>query len=1249
MTGHTDTPEGLPVGLAVEPATREVPDQPLPQLVVRDDEDREREGRKPVDEPELLDAEHRAHTRDVDEHERERRLEEESEVQLVVLHALVEQRQTTRLADQDVRPLHNHDRRPERGLRGPEDPEALADREAPVRETLRHEVALDVAVVRQLVGRDALRVEHHEEAVESGKRLHNSDLEVRERDQALRHQVVVLRTRRTPHDVLLLLLVRQRDGRHHVGTQVDAQNQHRRERKRDLQDQVHNERRDLRDVRRQRVRDRLLQVVEDQTALQHTVHDRREVVVHQDHVRSLLRHVHTGDTHADTDVGGGHSLRVVDTVTRHGHNLLRTTVRLLDLEVLHNQKLLRRRRTREHETVLPREVERPLPVAVHRLRVPARDTRSLNSHRSDRLLLVTLQASEHPVAVRLQVRARLARLRQKLRKDHVLLSPAVLRDDTDVTRDGGGRLRLVTRHHDDTDRRLPAHLHGTGHGRTRGVLQGDQTQEHNLRLEVRRRRALNALGRQVRAHKRDLRLARNRHRLRRSSLHRLTLLVRLTRRPRVRLEHRLVEVVLLLVVANRSLEALHRLNVHLGEREHTQTVRRKLGVRLSESGAVRVGQRGRVAVRSDRVRAEVEHDVRSSLDPRHEVLALAQRPHVRRHRHPLVLRVERQLVHRLVLQPRRSHARPVLLALLQRPRAVLAPAQLALQHLLHRVDRHRQERVRRRRRVALLVPDARHSGVLELLQALLVEDQDRALRRVAVHVLARRPRQLLPPARRHTAAGLLVLRLLELRRPAEGRALHQLVVDRAALAGRLRAPRRALERVGRQHLALHVRPHRRHLVHRQRARLVGADHTRRPERLHSLQVLHQHHDVLHPLRRQRQRHRHRRQQTLRHVRHNDTDREHDGVHRDSLVQRDVDDQEHHSEHNRDRRDDLHEPVQLLPDRRVVLHLLRLEHHHVVPAHHRLVARRHSHAPRLAERDVRALHHNVLLAQRGQRRVLRHRRALLHLERLAGQRRLHDREPALRAQHTHVARDLVSQLDVQHVARHDQAGVHGRLRAVAHHARLALTHRLELLHHLSRRSLLLVREDRRDQHDREQHNAEEKVLLARASRRALNTVRNEAQHTSGNQKHREETRELQQELHNLRQVLRRGQRVLAVDVDHLVHLVRRQTLRVRRVLHVDVPGVALLQVEHLVVVLRAREVRARELAVHRELVQVTHLLRRLQVAHVALHPGLRLLLQLVARRAALPKDILLQLGRLLLRGCRLSRHSRPPASLFLSFR
>ena len=66
------------------------------------------------------------------------------------------------------------------------------------------------------------------------------------------------------HDVALGLLVRQRDGRHHVGAEVDAEDGDSAERQRNVGNDEQQERRDFRYVAGQRVGNGLFEVVENQ-------------------------------------------------------------------------------------------------------------------------------------------------------------------------------------------------------------------------------------------------------------------------------------------------------------------------------------------------------------------------------------------------------------------------------------------------------------------------------------------------------------------------------------------------------------------------------------------------------------------------------------------------------------------------------------------------------------------------------------------------------------------------------------------------------------------------------------------------------------------------------------------------------------------------------------------------------------------------------------------------------------------------
>ena len=79
----------------------------------------------------------------------------------------------------------------------------------------------------------------------------------------------------------------------------------------------------LADVRREQEAQELADVGEDAAPLADRGDDRGEVVVGEDHVRRLLRHVGAGDAHRDADVGRLQRRRVVDAVAGHGDDVAR--------------------------------------------------------------------------------------------------------------------------------------------------------------------------------------------------------------------------------------------------------------------------------------------------------------------------------------------------------------------------------------------------------------------------------------------------------------------------------------------------------------------------------------------------------------------------------------------------------------------------------------------------------------------------------------------------------------------------------------------------------------------------------------------------------------------------------------------------------------------------------------------------------------------------------------------------------------
>lgn len=78
---------------------------------------------------------------------------------------------------------------------------------------------------------------------------------------------------------------------HHVGAQVDAEDGDRSQRKRNAGDDEEEEGRDLRDVTGQRVRDGLLQVVEDETTCSDQKHKEERKMVLCRHLRLVYLNI----------------------------------------------------------------------------------------------------------------------------------------------------------------------------------------------------------------------------------------------------------------------------------------------------------------------------------------------------------------------------------------------------------------------------------------------------------------------------------------------------------------------------------------------------------------------------------------------------------------------------------------------------------------------------------------------------------------------------------------------------------------------------------------------------------------------------------------------------------------------------------------------------------------------------------------------------------------------------------------------
>jgi len=98
-------------------------------------------------------------------------------------------------------------------------------------------------------GSHTVVVQHVEVGEETGRGLHDTDLEVSEGNQLSVHQVITLGvTGVTFHDIELGVLISEGDSGNHIGTEINTENEHGGKRQRNLEQDEEDERKDLRNV-----------------------------------------------------------------------------------------------------------------------------------------------------------------------------------------------------------------------------------------------------------------------------------------------------------------------------------------------------------------------------------------------------------------------------------------------------------------------------------------------------------------------------------------------------------------------------------------------------------------------------------------------------------------------------------------------------------------------------------------------------------------------------------------------------------------------------------------------------------------------------------------------------------------------------------------------------------------------------------------------------------------------------------------
>ena len=137
--------------------------------------------------------------------------------------------------------------------------------------------------------------------------------------QAPRHDPLLLRPRRDLHEALPRLAVAEADRLEDVDGEVEPHRLEREERDpaQDVEERRPEERRDVPEQARHLEADEPQQVVVDGAPEADRLHDRRVVVVREDHDGGLLGDLRPGDPHRDADVGLLERRRVVHAVAGH--------------------------------------------------------------------------------------------------------------------------------------------------------------------------------------------------------------------------------------------------------------------------------------------------------------------------------------------------------------------------------------------------------------------------------------------------------------------------------------------------------------------------------------------------------------------------------------------------------------------------------------------------------------------------------------------------------------------------------------------------------------------------------------------------------------------------------------------------------------------------------------------------------------------------------------------------------------------
>jgi len=220
----------LIVGFPFNPSARITPEEVLPALVIDEDGEREGKGRQPPVEVERVHPQPLVHARGVGQEGGQHGLEDQTKVHEPVLHTLLEHGVLPGLTDDEISPLDNDNRDKEGGMAGIF--QNLPVLVGPLLAVGVLEVVDGNRIPRptetkKLAGPEPVLAHDHKVDEETGRGLDHTNLTIGHGDQTLVDEFVGKGVSGlTLHDVGLSLLISHGDGRHHVSSQVNAEDGH---------------------------------------------------------------------------------------------------------------------------------------------------------------------------------------------------------------------------------------------------------------------------------------------------------------------------------------------------------------------------------------------------------------------------------------------------------------------------------------------------------------------------------------------------------------------------------------------------------------------------------------------------------------------------------------------------------------------------------------------------------------------------------------------------------------------------------------------------------------------------------------------------------------------------------------------------------------------------------------------------------------------------------------------------------------